>query len=76
MNRVCASAWALVLVLETGCPVGGEAGVLHQAMFKDTVKRLANDSCQPGDVEDGCGPDFKKCMASCQEEMKRRRDRQ
>ncbi len=35
MNRVNAAAWMLVVALETGCPVGGGAGVLHQALFRD-----------------------------------------
>jgi hypothetical protein len=73
MNRVCVAAWMLVLMLETGCPVGGGAGVLHQAMLKDLAMRLAGDSCQPGDVWDECGSKYyEDCMASCQEEMRRK----
>jgi hypothetical protein len=61
-----------MLVLGTGCPVGGDEGVLHQAMLMDEVQRLAKDSCQPAAVKEVCGLKFEKCMASCQEEMKRR----
>lgn len=63
----------LVLMLETGCPVGGEEGVLHQTMLKDEIKRMAGDSCREADVRAECGDeDFRSCMESCQEEMKRR----
>ncbi|HYO52052.1 hypothetical protein [Archangium sp.] len=73
MNRVRVAAWVLVLMLEAGCPVGGEAGVLHQTMLKDEMKRLARDSCRPADVEAMCGPDdFDECMAACRMAMEKR----
>jgi len=73
MNRVRATACMLVLVLETGCPVGGDAGVLHQALLRDELEKMARDSCQPADVEEVCGPKkYDECMASCVEEMRRR----
>jgi hypothetical protein len=72
MTRVCAVAGMLMLVLGTGCPVGGEEGVLHQAMLMDEIQRLAKDSCQPAAVKKECGPNYEKCMESCREEMKRR----
>lgn len=73
MNRVRVTAGMLVLMLGTACPVGGEAGVLRQAMLKDLANELAHDSCQPADVEDVCGPErFDACMAACIEEMNRR----
>jgi hypothetical protein len=73
MSRVYAAAWVLVVVLETGCPVGGDAGVLHQALLKDEARRLAQDSCRPADIEDICEfEDRDECMAACIEEMERR----
>jgi hypothetical protein len=73
MNRVCAAAWMRVLMLETGCPVGGEAGVLHQAMLKDEMKRLARDSCRPADIKAVCEPeDVDECMAECRKAMEKR----
>jgi hypothetical protein len=74
MNRVRAAAWMLVLMLETGCPVGGGAGVLHEALLRDEMKRLAGDGCQPADVEELCGSDgYKDCMEDCITRMERRR---
>ena len=70
---MCVAAW--VLVLETGCPVGGDAGVLHQALLKDSIKKLVQASCQPADVWAECGPiqeEYEDCMAACEEEMKRK----
>lgn len=72
MKRVRAAAWMLVLMLETGCPVGGEAGVLHQAMLKDMMEEMAHDSCHEEDVRAMCGPQFKECMAECRKAMERR----
>jgi hypothetical protein len=73
MNRVRVTAGMLVLILETGCPVGGEAGVLHQALLKDLANELAHDSCQPADVQDECGDrSYDACMAACIEAMNRR----
>ncbi len=71
MNRVCSAV--VMLVLGTGCPVGGGAGVLHQAMLRDTIEKFAGDSCPEADLWDECGPDrFEACMAACKEEMKRK----
>jgi hypothetical protein len=74
MNRMCAAAWLLVLMLKTGCPVGGGAGVLHEALLRDEMKRLALDSCQPQDIEEVCGPDgFDECMLECTKRLEMRR---
>jgi hypothetical protein len=71
MTRVCVAV--VMLVLGLGCPVGGEAGVLHQALLKDTIKKFAEDSCLEADLWDECGPSrFEECMAACREEMKRK----
>lgn len=75
MNRVRMVAWVLVLMLETGCPVGGDAGVLHQALLRDSLNKLAGDRCQPADVWKECGPiqeEYDACMVACEEEMARR----
>ncbi len=73
MSRVHVMAGMLVLMLGTGCPVGGEAGILRQAMLKDLANELAHDSCQPADVQEVCGSDhFDECMAECIEVMNRR----
>jgi hypothetical protein len=73
MNRVCVAAWMLVLMLETGCPVGGEAGVLHQAFLRDAAQKWAHEGCDPGNIWDDCGSEhFHQCLAVCEEEMKRR----
>jgi hypothetical protein len=62
-----------MLVLETGCPVGGEAGVLHQAFLRDAAQKWAHEGCQPGDLWDECGPKgFEKCLKACEEELERR----
>jgi len=74
MNRVCAAAWMLALMLGTACPVGGKAGVLNQALLRDEIKRLAGDGCQPADIEELCGSDgYKDCMEDCIARMERRR---
>jgi hypothetical protein len=75
MNRVRVVVWMLVLMLGTACPVGGEAGILHEALLRDSVNKLAGDSCQPADVWKECGPvqeDYDACMAACEEELARR----
>jgi hypothetical protein len=61
-----------MLVLGTGCPVGGEEGVLHEAMLRDEIKRMAKESCREADVRANCGANFISCMEACQEEMKKR----
>ena len=67
------AATMLVLMLETGCPVGGEAGVLHEALLRDEINRLVRDSCRRADVEAVCGPDdYEDCMADCRKEMEKR----
>jgi hypothetical protein len=64
----------LVLMLEAGCPVGGGAGVLHEALLRDEMKRLARGGCQPADIEELCGDDrFDKCMMDCKKRMEKRR---
>ena len=78
MTRVRVAAWMLVLTLETGCPVGGEAGVLHEALLRDSIKKLVGDSCQSADIWKECGPiqeDYDACKAACEEEMERARAR-
>jgi hypothetical protein len=75
MKRVCVVAWVSLAVLETGCPVGGDAGVLHQALLKDSIKKMAHASCLPADIWAECGPiqeDYDDCMVACVEEMERR----
>jgi hypothetical protein len=73
MNRVRVTAWMLVLTLETGCPVGGDAGVLRQALLKDLANELAHDHCQPADIQERCGDrSYNACMAECIEEMNKR----
>ncbi|REG34485.1 hypothetical protein ATI61_103385 [Archangium gephyra] len=75
MNRLYVVAWMLVLMLDTACPVGGDAGVLHQALLRDSIKKLAGASCQPADIWKECGPiqeDYDACKAACEEEMARR----
>ncbi|WP_309891231.1 hypothetical protein [Archangium sp.] len=72
MNRMRIVAGVLVLMLGTGCPVGGEAGVLHQAMLKDMMDEMAHDSCLEDDVRAVCGPQFKECMAECRKAMEKR----
>ncbi|HYO69811.1 MAG TPA: hypothetical protein VEU33_27415 [Archangium sp.] len=63
----------LVLMLGTGCPVGGEAGVLRQAMLKDLANSLADDGCQPADIEERCGDKlYNACMAACIDKMNKR----
>lgn len=74
MTRVCAVA--VMLVLGTGCPVGGEEGVLHQALLRDTIEKFAGDGCPKAELWDECGPDrFKECMASCEKAMEKRKAR-
>ncbi len=46
MTRACAVV--VMVVLGTGCPVGGEEGVLHEAMLRDEIKRMAKESCPGG----------------------------
>lgn len=73
MNRVCVAVWVMLVVLETACPVGGDAGILRQALLRDEMNRIIRDSCRPADVAAVCGPDdYEDCMAECREEMKRR----
>jgi hypothetical protein len=73
MTRVRVTAGMLVLILETGCPVGGEAGVLHQALLRDEINRLVRASCRPADVKAVCGPDdYEDCMEDCRKEMEKR----
>jgi hypothetical protein len=73
MNRVYAATWMLVVVLGTGCPVGGEAGVLHEALLRDEMNRLARGGCQSMDIEELCGPDrFEACMEDCWKRMEKR----
>jgi hypothetical protein len=74
MNRVRVTAGLLVLMLQTtGCPVGGEAGVLHEALLRDEIKRMARGGCQPADIEADCEPDrYDACMEKCKQEMAKR----
>lgn len=72
MNRVRVTAWMLVVMLETGCPVGGRAGVLHQAMLKDMIEEMAHDNCPEEDIQAVCGPRFKECMADCKKAREER----
>ncbi|WP_146210123.1 hypothetical protein [Vitiosangium sp. GDMCC 1.1324] len=72
MNRMLAVAATLVLMLETGCPVGGDAGVLHQAMLKDQVEEMAHDGCPEEDIWAACGPRFNECMKDCRVAMEKR----
>jgi hypothetical protein len=61
------------VVLETGCPVGGEAGVLHQSLLKDEINRLDRGRCRPADVGVVCGPDdYDDCMEAYRQEMEKR----
>jgi hypothetical protein len=76
MNRVRVAAVMLALVLETGCPVGGEAGVLHQALLRDELEKLAHAGCPRAEIEDECGPypeSVDACMKDCQKAMKARK---
>jgi hypothetical protein len=76
MNRVRVTAGLLVLVLETGCPVGGDAGVLHQALLRDEAEKMAQAGCPYADIEDACGPDpesIHACMDDCLEALARRK---
>ncbi|WP_395807529.1 hypothetical protein [Archangium minus] len=44
-------------------------------MLKDIAKELAEDSCDPQDVQMECGYEpggYDKCMASCEEELRKR----
>ncbi|KFA89383.1 hypothetical protein Q664_35460 [Archangium violaceum Cb vi76] len=72
MNRVYVVAWTLVLMLGTGCPVGGEAGVLRQAMLKDLIEEMAHDNCPEEELQAACGPRFKECMTDCLSEREKR----
>jgi len=75
MSRVHVTAGMLVLMLGTACPVGGDAGVLHQALLRDSIKKLVHASCRPADVWAECGPiqeEYDDCMAACAAEMERR----
>ncbi|MFE8601031.1 hypothetical protein [Archangium violaceum] len=73
MNCVRVAAWMLMLTLETGCPVGGGAGILHQALLRDEINRLVRESCRPADVWAACGPeDYEDCMEDCRGEMEKR----
>jgi hypothetical protein len=73
MSRVYAATWMLVLVLETGCPVGSEAGVLRQAMLRDIAEGLSHEGCQPADIQDECGDKYyDACMADCRKAMQMR----
>jgi hypothetical protein len=73
MNRVCVTAWMLVLMLGTGCPVGGDAGVLRRAMLMDLANELSHDGCQPADIQERCGDDlYNDCMAACVDKMNKR----
>ncbi|HYO56863.1 hypothetical protein [Archangium sp.] len=61
------------MMLKTGCPALGEAGVLHQAMLKDTIEGLAKDKCDQYAVLNACGDDgFDACMEECKKAMKRK----
>lgn len=49
-------------------------GVLHQALLRDEIKRLAGDGCQPADIEELCGGDgFEECMEDCKKRIDERR---
>jgi hypothetical protein len=73
MNGVRMTAAMLALVLETGCPVGGDAGVLHQALLRDEFERVARVGCRPADIRASCEPDdYEACMKECRLEMERR----
>lgn len=73
MNRVHVVAGMLVLMLGTACPVGGEAGILRQAILKDLANELSQDNCQPADLQERCGDQYyNACLAACIKEMNRR----
>ncbi|QRK08407.1 hypothetical protein JQX13_52295 [Archangium violaceum] len=70
MKRVLVMAGLLVLMLGTGCPVGGEAGVLRQALLRDEIKRMVRGGCQPAAIRARCAPDdYDACMEVCVQEM-------
>ena len=74
MRRACLVLWGLLVALvETGCPVGGEAGILHQALLRDEINRLVRDNCRSADVRAVCEPDdYEECMEDCRREMEKR----
>ncbi|MFY0524745.1 hypothetical protein ACN28I_16820 [Archangium gephyra] len=73
MNRVRVMAGMLVLMIGTACPVGGEAGILRQAMLKDLANEMAQDGCQPADLQERCGDQYyDACLETCIEKMNRR----
>ena len=76
MNRVRVTAAMLVLVLQMGCPVGGEEGVLHQALLKDRLEALSHKGCPYADIKVECGPNPESvdaCMQNCLEVLARKR---
>lgn len=73
MNRVRIAAGLLVLVLEAGCPVGGEAGVLHEALLRDELEDMVRAGCRPAAIQRKCAPeDYEACMENCVQEMEKR----
>lgn len=74
MNRMRIVAGVLVVMVGTGCPVGGDAGVLHQALLRDSIEKWVHGGCDRGDIWDECGPDgFDDCLRACEEVRERRR---
>lgn len=76
MNRVRVTAGLLVLVLETGCPVGGEEGVLHQALLRDEAEKFVQAGCPYAGIEKACGPypeGVHACMEDCLQALARRK---
>lgn len=48
-------------------------GLVHQALLKDEISRLARDCCLPADVWALCGlDDYDDCMEVCWQEMEKR----